>query len=341
MMFSARRAALAACIVLVACHAQARPSALATGEPPSCNGHSLIDELQRRAPDRLAAAMARAAQVPNGEGLLWRVEKRGVPASYLFGTMHATDARAVALPDVVRDALAKARTVVREVSEPDDPDQADATARKLVSAASMPSGDALSFLTDAVMRSDVESAVGEYGMAPESAHYLRPWFLYVMLSIPGCEFARQQAGLATVDQIVASARARGARLTGLETADEQIATMTALNEAAKPSLVATARLKQRRADLYATLIDSYVQRRIPALREVLKESGLYSPDELKAVDSVVDRMVVQRNARLAARALPFLGAGHAFIAVGALHLSGGNGLVAQFRQAGYAVTRVW
>ena len=285
--------------------------------------------------------MARAARVPNGEGLLWRVEKPGVPASHLFGTMQATDARAVALPAPVRAALAEARAVVREVSESDDPDQADAAARRLVSAAAVPSGDGLAFLTDALARHAVEAAVVDCGMPPEAAHYFSPWFLYVMLSVPNCEFVRQQAGFATLDQVIVAARPRAAKLAGLESPDEQIAAMTALNDAAKPSLVAAARLKARRADLFATLVDSYVQRRVSALREVLRESGLYAADELKALDAVVDRMVVRRNDRLAARARPFLEAGNAFVAVGALHLAGGNGLVAQFRQAGYSVTRVW
>ncbi len=40
------------------------------------------------------------------------------------------------------------------------------------------------------------------------------------------------------------------------------------------------------------------------------------------------------------RALPLLGKGGAFIAVGALHLPGDKGLVALFREAGYTVTAV-
>lgn len=335
------RSLVFACLALGASSALAVPSSRFDEAPPACAGRSLLQDLQERAPQRLRAALDRGAEVPNGEGLLWRVERRGAAPSHLFGSMHATDPRLVALPQVVRDALAKARLVAKEVIELADPGTAEAMARKLVAAASMPGGGSLDFLTDAAARGAVETAVGEYGMAPQAAHYLRPWFLWVLLSTPTCELARQQAGLATVDQIVASARAGGTRLVGLESSDEQIGALAELNELAKRAVVATARLGQRRIDLYATLVDIYAQRRPRALREVLAESGIYTADELAAFDAITERTIARRNDRLAQRALPLLRDGGAFIAVGALHLSGANGLVAQFGKAGYKVTRVW
>jgi uncharacterized protein YbaP (TraB family) len=44
---------------------------------------------------------------------------------------------------------------------------------------------------------------------------------------------------------------------------------------------------------------------------------------------------------MAERAAPLLAAGGAFIAVGALHLSGEGGLIERFRAAGYRVVNVW
>jgi uncharacterized protein len=333
--------AFAFCVALPAAEALARQSAALDTAPPACAGRSLVRELEGRAPDRLAAALARAAAVPNGEGLLWRIEKRGTKPSHLFGTMHATDPRVVALPQAVRDALANARVVAKEVIEQADPTAADQMAQKLVSAAATPGGDSLAFLNDAGARGAIETAVGEYGMTPQAAHYLQPWFLWVLLSTPNCELARQQAGLATLDQIVVSARAAGTRLVGLETSEEQISRLSELNELAKRAVVGAARLGQRRIDLYATLVDIYAQRRPRVLREVLAESGVHSSEELAVVDAITEQLVAQRNDRLAARAQPYLREGGAFIAVGALHLSGENGLVAQFRKAGYTLTRVW
>jgi uncharacterized protein len=44
---------------------------------------------------------------------------------------------------------------------------------------------------------------------------------------------------------------------------------------------------------------------------------------------------------MAKRAAPLLASGGAFIAVGALHLTGKDGLIERFRADGYTVTRVW
>ena len=44
---------------------------------------------------------------------------------------------------------------------------------------------------------------------------------------------------------------------------------------------------------------------------------------------------------MASRAAPRLAAGGAFIAVGALHLTGKNGLIERFRAMGYSVTTIW
>lgn len=52
------------------------------------------------------------------------------------------------------------------------------------------------------------------------------------------------------------------------------------------------------------------------------------------------KMIVDRNIRMAERAAPLLKTGNAFIAVGALHLIGEQGLVELFRKEGYTVTRL-
>ena len=49
-------------------------------------------------------------------------------------------------------------------------------------------------------------------------------------------------------------------------------------------------------------------------------------------------MVTSRNKVMVERAEPILAKGNAFMAVGALHLPGAEGLVEDFRKAGYTVT---
>ena len=54
----------------------------------ACKGDDLLVVEGARKPGLAAELHARAAKVPNAEGVFWKVEKSGVAASYLYGTMH-------------------------------------------------------------------------------------------------------------------------------------------------------------------------------------------------------------------------------------------------------------
>jgi uncharacterized protein YbaP (TraB family) len=69
--------------------------------------------------------------------------------------------------------------------------------------------------------------------------------------------------------------------------------------------------------------------------------GGLSEAERAAEDEFTRVLLLDRNALMAERAASLLASGGAFIAVGALHLSGKDGLVERFRTAGYKVTKVW
>src|SRR5438552_884711 len=62
----------------------------------------------------LAAPPASGAAEPFAQGLLWRLDKPGVPTSWVFGTLHSNDPRVTALPGPVAHAFARARTFAME-----------------------------------------------------------------------------------------------------------------------------------------------------------------------------------------------------------------------------------
>ena len=53
-----------------------------------------------------------------------------------------------------------------------------------------------------------------------------------------------------------------------------------------------------------------------------------------------DRLIRMRNHTMADRAAPILAEGNVFMAVGALHLVGDEGVIELFRKKGYTVTAV-
>ncbi len=174
-------------------------------------------------------------------------------------------------------------------------------------------------------------------------HHLKPWFLAVLAALPACEAKREALDLPEVDQLLAqTAKDSGVTVVGLETPQEQLdAIATTRPEVAATLLTLTAREPGMNDDLYATMLQLYRESRPAEILPISYAVGGLSAAERSAQDEFLRVLLVDRNAVMAERAAPLLASGGAFIAVGALHLSGKDGLVERFRDAGYKVIKVW
>ena len=65
------------------------PANAETGE--TCTGMDLIAKTELEDPAAYTRMQDEAALVLNGKSIFWKVEKQGLPVSYLFGTMHMSD----------------------------------------------------------------------------------------------------------------------------------------------------------------------------------------------------------------------------------------------------------
>ncbi|NUS19483.1 MAG: polysaccharide biosynthesis protein GumN, partial [Mesorhizobium sp.] len=83
----------------------------AHAEVPNCVGTDLLAALEKNDPAAFKKVEAEAAAVPNGKGLLWKLQKPGEKPSYLFGTMHMTDTRVTTLPAAAKKAYDGAATI--------------------------------------------------------------------------------------------------------------------------------------------------------------------------------------------------------------------------------------
>ena len=178
---------------------------------------------------------------------------------------------------------------------------------------------------------------------PTAAHdKLKPWFVTLMLALSECERARAVAGKQALDlQIGGQARARGVPVVGLETIDDQLGAMAAIPEADQLTMLkATLKSYSRNGDLIETMLQRYLAREmskmLPLQAEMIRAVGL-DPAGFKGFQHA---LLTVRNPRMRDAALPILAKGRAFIAVGALHLIGEDGLVKLFRDAGYEIAPV-
>ena len=315
--------------------AAASPMAALAGETPPCAGHDLsLDPAIK--PD-----FARwSDDLLNGDGLLWRIEKPGVAPSYLYGTVHSTQAGPLDLARKAGEFIAGARTVATELGGPFEAADKVNMSSGLIAAALATDHDTFADVIPPGETGKVEDYVTAHGFPKEMAHHLQLWFLAVATSMPGCEAAGQQQDLPEVDDTLARiARAHGVPVVALESMDEQTRVMATVSpKLAASMLLATVRDPALSDDGFATLMGLYM-RKTPARAIAVLDAIPGLPDDERQAETEFTRLLlVGRNEIMMQRALPLLDKGGAFIAVGALHLSGKGGLVERARAAGYKVT---
>jgi uncharacterized protein len=328
-----RRLALGA-LFLLAGRASALPAPDAS---PSCAGHDLANGV-----DLKPALAGRADDLVNSDGLLWRIEKDRLAPSYLYGTIHTSDAGAIALAHDAAKLVAGAKAVATELGAPLDPaDKADMAGEMLGQAIDR-EHDTFAGALPAAAAANIEKYLAGRGYPGDFAHHMKMWFLAMMTSLPDCEIKRDQLQLPVVDDVIALAgKDHGAPILGLESAKEQLAILASLPVAISATMLQeNARLPNLSADGFVTMLRLYTEKRPAQILAVIDTIPGLSAEERAAQDTFLTLMV-GRNAAMAARAEPLLAAGGAFIAVGALHLPGKQGLIERFRSAGYRVVKVW
>ena len=303
--------------------------------PAGCDGRDL------RSPAGLAVARAKYDLV-NADGLLWQVDKPGLAPSYLFGTIHSTDDVSVAMARRAAERIAGAKVVATELGGPIDAVEKANVAAAMLARALDREHDTFETVP-AEDRAAIEKLVAAQGLPAEFAHHLKLWFLAILTAMPACETKRQALDMPEVDQLVAeTAKNSGVKVIGLETAEEQLDAIAKIHpETALALLLLAARDPKLNDDVYATMLKLYSESRPAEILPVADAVGDMTEAERAAQDEFMQALLLGRNATMAERAMPLLRAGGAFIAVGALHLVGKDGLIERLRQAGYAVTKVW
>jgi len=280
----------------------------------------------------LLAVPTALAEAP-GKGRLWRIERPGLEPSWLFGTMHSSAPEVLRLPGSILRALAQSRVVVGEL----DMAQLDYTA--LMTSALLPAGERLADRLPPELYERTLAAVAPFGLSPALADRLEVWFLALLLSEDPAEIERQRAGKVVLDQwLQQEGRRQGKSVVGLETLQEQLGIFAAWPEALQVAMLRTTLaypglLAGGQASLAALWLDGD----LPSMWRLFQVSLLGTAAEFRR--RMVEDLVLRRNHLMAERLAPLLAEGGVFVAVGALHLAGEEGLIVLLREQGWTVTR--
>ncbi len=297
-----------------------------------------------RASGKLAEAEREAAEVPNGEGRLFRVEREGTAPSFLFGTMHLSDPRVLTLPAPARTAFDAASAVVIETTDALDPAAMATALLSRPDLTTLPVGKTLATLVPPDEMKQLAPQLEKRSMPLAAIQTLQPWFLATQLLVAPCEAARMKDGVKVLDIALAEeAKRNGKPVEGLEKATEQLEALASMPlDLQVDNLAATLDLVDELPDLFETMTELYLAGRIALIEPATSALAPSGTDEARSIEVTqrFDEAVVhRRNAVMAERLQPLLGKGDLFVAVGALHLPGETGLVESLRRAGWQVTR--
>jgi uncharacterized protein YbaP (TraB family) len=317
-------------------------SARADDEIVSCTGKNLLTGLQQSDPAKYAAVVAESDKVLNGKSIFWKLEKPGVKTSWLLGTMHVTDPRVLTMPKGAPEADQAADTIIVESDEILDEKKAAVALLAKPELMMFTDGSTISKYLSPEDNAKLEAGLKERGIPLAAVSRMRPWMISSVVALPPCEIARKSKGAQFLDQRIAvEASAAGKQVKGLETLADQLQAMADLPvEFHLKSLIETLQLGDKMQDVVETMTDLYLSGNIGATMPMLKIVAPDGDDASGDYAAFEQRIILDRNKVMAEHAAPILFNGNVFMAVGALHLTGDQGLVELFRKQGFTVTAV-
>jgi uncharacterized protein YbaP (TraB family) len=315
--------------------------ALPVAAAAECGGPSLTDRLDPAQRARLDAAVA---AVPHPEGLIWEAV-RDDDRIVLVGTMHVWDARLDAVFDLVAPYLAEADHALFEMTATEQGQLMQALADD-PSLTVITHGPTLPELLDATTWDMLSEAAREHGIPPFMAAKMQPWFLATTLSMPVCAMTAMTEGRLGLDFMLMDRAAEiGVETSALEPWDTLF---SLFEEASLEDQIDLLRLSLVAPDLqdemFVAMLDGYFAARVAEVWELNRIALDFMPeltDGAAFMDETEDALLTGRNHDW----IPVIEsatAGHdtLFVAVGAAHLPGEDGVLQLLEDRGWTISRL-
>lgn len=260
----------------------------------------------------------------------WSISRSGEdsPAGYLLGTVHSEDPRVLEFSAPFLEQLGACDIFAMELV-PDLP-----TMQRLMVYMELPAGTDLESLIGPLRFGGVRRAAAPYGIPDDRLRRMKPWAAMMTLSLPP-----PKTGLFLDFSLSLRAAGAGREVVGLETLEEQLAFLEGMSFEDQVALLDQAIADHEHVQaVHDQMVDAYLTENLAAL-EALAGEQMASLDA-SARNWFQAEGIDARNQRMAANALALLERGCTFIAVGALHLPGEQGLLALLRAAGYRLDQL-
>ena len=258
--------------------------------------------------------------------LLWEIRPKGqaAPISYLFGTMHLSNPRVLALLPTLQPFLKSSQAFAAEF------DLGQQDPQRLQTISQFPPDQSLShWLKPKYLKKLDHCLEKELGLSLQGMEGHKPFFFSNLLQYAQMRDQNQ----APLDaQLQSLAEKLGCEILGLETFDEQLHLLEKI-----PLSYQTQALKNllknwsKQQQTQAKLLEYYLQAKLNILLKQVK----------KSLGSLRKPLLYQRNLNMSQRFVSLQQSyGSIFAAVGAAHLTGAKGMLRQIKKQGYQISPV-
>ena len=314
---------------------------LAAPAGAECVGQNLLDTMPAAEREGLRA---RAGAVPYPAGNLWQATRDG-QLLHLVGTYHLSDPRHAATMARLDPLIAGADTVLVEAGPEEETALMNHIARD-PSVMMVTEGATLADTLPPEEWTQLMAAMRARGLPPFMAAKFRPWYVTVVLSIPPCamEQATKEQGL---DKLVIDTATRdGIPIGALEPYDTVFDIFGQMDEEEQLAMVrSTLATEGQSEDYHRTLADAYFAGESRLTWELMRDLALqmpgYTPEQVEAEFAAMEEALMNaRNRKWIAVIEKAAAKGPAFVAFGALHLSGEQGVLNLLARDGWVLTRL-
>ena len=274
----------------------------------------------------LAAFFLFPAGLPAAQdkAIYWSIMDGDRLAGYLLGTIHSEDPRVVDFSESFLKQLRSNQVFAMELV-PDLP-----TLKKLNEYMHYQDGTSLESQVGPERFGKVRGLLSSnYQVPAEWLESMKVWAVVMTLSVPPPE-----TGFFMDFSLSLRASGSGLRVVGLETLDQQLAFLEDMPAVQQLELLDQALAEHDRVrELHDRMVDGYLAGNLQALKKEAEELMDQLTPETKTY--FIEQGVDARNHRMLDSILPLLAESTVFVAVGALHLPGDQGLVSLLRKNGY------
>lgn len=262
-------------------------------------------------------------------GVLWKISKQGTQASYVLGTIHSDDPSVTTLPAEVQHAFNHSRSFSAEV------DMGDATMRQVQEQIYLPQETTLLSLVGQARYRQCVDLMARHGYPEQITSRMKPWAVAVQLSLP-----KPTARPVLDMKLYQMAKNRGLDIYALESIEQQLGIFDQLTTTQQITMLDEAMANfSELPDMIATLIEFYLQRNLGAMQNYSLQQMQKGDRQLASL--MRTKLLAERNRHMVSSMRGLLIEGGAFIAIGALHLPGEDGVLNLLEEAGYSVESVY